>query len=294
MTHCNVAVAVAVAVLTVAPATAQGQRETRTHDIYVSVVDSSGKPVAGLTVKDFVVREDGVAREVLKVGPATDPLTISLLIDDSQASNPAINDIRNGLNAFIERLSDKAEIALATYGERPTSLVDYTTSAEALKKGVTRIFARPGSGAYLLDAIIEVSKGLQKREAKRPTIVVLMMEDGPEFSNRHYEPVLEEVKKSGAALHVLAVGSPSASREDEIRNRNMVIAEGTKRTGGRRDQLLAVSAIPERFKQVADELTSQYVVSYARPEALIPPERLEVTVTRPGLTVRSRTRAPEK
>jgi len=292
MTHCKVAVAVAV--LTVAPATAQGQRETRTHDIYVSVVDSSGKPIAGLTVKDFVVREDGVAREVLKVGPATDPLTISLLIDDSQASNPAINDIRNGLNAFIERLSDKAEIALATYGERPTSLVDYTTSAEALKKGVTRIFARPGSGAYLLDAIIEVSKGLQKREAKRPTIVVLMMEDGPEFSNRHYEPVLEEVKKSGAALHVLAVGSPSASREDEIRNRNMVIAEGTKRTGGRRDQLLAVSAIPERFKQVADELTSQYVVSYARPEALIPPERLEVTVTRPGLTVRSRTRAPEK
>jgi VWFA-related protein len=292
MTDCKVAVAVAV--LTVAPATAQGQRETRTHDIYVSVVDSSGKPIAGLTVKDFVVREDGVAREVLKVGPATDPLTISLLIDDSQASNPAINDIRNGLNAFIERLSDKAEIALATYGERPTSLVDYTTSAEALKKGVTRIFARPGSGAYLLDAIIEVSKGLQKREAKRPTIVVLMMEDGPEFSNRHYEPVLEEVKKSGAALHVLAVGSPSASREDEIRNRNMVIAEGTKRTGGRRDQLLAVSAIPERFKQVADELTSQYVVSYARPEALIPPERLEVTVTRPGLTVRSRTRAPEK
>jgi VWFA-related protein len=299
MTHWKVALAVVlsvlISVLICAPATAQQKREPRTQEIYVSVVDSSGKPVVGLTAADFVVREDGVAREVLKAGPATEPLTISLLIDDSQASNPAINDIRNGLNGFIERMSDKAEMALATFGERPTSLVDYTMSAEALKKGVTRIFARPGSGAYLMDAIVEVSKGLQKRETKkRPTIIVLMMEDGPEFSNRHYEPVLEEVKKSGAALHVLAVGSPSASQEDEIRNRNMVIAEGTKRTGGRRDQLLAISAIPERFKQVADELTSQYVVSYARPESLIPPERLEVTVTGPGLTVRSRTRAAEQ
>ena len=59
---------------------------------------------------------------------------------------------------------------------------------------------------------------------------------------------------------------------------------------GRRDQLLSVMAIPERLKQLADELANQYVVTYSRPESLIPPERLSVSVKQPGLTVRARTR----
>ena len=87
---------------------------------------------------------------MLKAGPATTPLTISLLIDDSQAAQPAIQFLRDGLNGFIDALDGKAEIALATIGERPTSVVDYTQSAVALKKGVTRIFSRQGGGAYLL------------------------------------------------------------------------------------------------------------------------------------------------
>ena len=264
--------------------------DARTRDIYVSALDGDGKPVSGMTAADFLVREDGVAREVLKAVPATDQLTISILVDDSQAASDAIPHLRDGLPAFVDRLNGKAEIALASVGERPTPLVDYTTSTEALKKGITRIFARPGSGAYLLDAIVDVSKGLQKREAKRPTIVVLTMENGPEFSNRYYQPVLEELQKSKAALHVLAVGTPSDDLSEEMRNRNLVIAEGTSRTGGRRDQLLSVISIPDRLKQLADELLNQYVVTYSAPETLIPPEKVDVSTKRSGVTVRARTR----
>jgi hypothetical protein len=116
-----------------------------------------------------------------------------------------------------------------------------------------------------------------------------MLED-VEFSNRYYQQVLDELDKSRAALHVVSIGQPDAGTSDEIRNRNMVVAEGTARTGGRRDNLLAINATPERMKQLADELQNQYLVTYARPETLIPPEKLEVTVTRPGLTTRARTR----
>lgn len=261
----------------------------RTRDVYVSVVDSKGAPIRGLTAADFTVREDRIAREVLKAGPATEPLQIALLIDDSQAATSMIQPLREAIAALIDKLQGKAEIALITFGERPTTIVEYTGSIALLKKGIGRVFPRSGAGPYLLDAIVDASRGLEKRKAVRPVIVAVTIE-GIEFSNQHYQPVLEALERSGAAFHALVVGSPSDSQSDEMRNRNMVIAEGTERTGGRRDQVLADSALPERMRQVADELLNQYVVTYGRPETLIPPSRIEVSTTKPGATARGRTR----
>jgi len=279
--------AAAFALVCLAPASALAQ--TKPTDIYVSVLDSKDNPVTGLTATDFVVREDNVSREVLKAEPASELLTVALLVDDSQAADRGIQQIREGVNKFITMLSGKAEIALISFGDRPTILQDYTQDQKLLETAANRIFPRSGAGSYLLDALIETSKGLQKREAKRPVIAVLMLED-VEFSNRYYKQVLDELDKSRAALHVVAIGQPNAGSTDEIRNRNQAIAEGTERTGGRRDQVLAISGTPERMGKLADELLHQYVVTYARPETLIPPEKIAVSVTRPGITVRARTR----
>jgi VWFA-related protein len=265
--------------------------DRRTRDVYVSVLDNKDVPITGLTAADFTVREDGVAREVLRAGPATAPMQIILLVDDSEALTPALQPMREGLTKFVERLQGHGEISIVTVGERPTSLVPYTTDINALKRGISRIFPRSASGAYLLDGILDVSQGLQKRKAERPVIVAVTME-GVEFSNLQYETVLKALDASGATLHVLSVGMPSSSIADEMRNLNAVVAEGTRRTGGRRDQVMAASGLAEALPKVADELLKQYVVTYGRPEKLIPPEKLQVTVSRPDVTVRARTRIP--
>jgi VWFA-related protein len=274
--------------------TPQRPSERRAREVYVSVVDSSGKPVSGLTAADFVVKEDNVVREVVNAGPATEPLTIAVTVDDSQASTNAIPFIRDGLSAFFKKLDGKAQIALSTYGERPTPLTEYTDSTVQLQKGIGRLFAKAGAGAYLLEALVELSGGIEKREAKRPVIVVIAVERGVEFSNLHYTKVLDALKRSGATLHVLAIGSPASSDTDEMRNRNMSIAEGTSVTGGRNDQVLAESGLGDRLGQLADEMTNQYVVSYSRPETLIPPEKIAVSVNKPGLTVRAPKRLPAR
>ena len=269
--------------------------ESRTREVYVSVVDNAGKPVTGLTAADFAVREEGTAREILKAGPATEPMTIAIGVDDSEASRQYIQFLRDALNGFVKKLDGKAQIALTTFGERPTVLVDYTDSTATLQKGIQRIFARQGGGAYLLEALVELSQGLQRREnAARKAIVIITVEAGPEFSNLFSKNVLDALKRGGATLHVLALGTPSPSDADEMRNRNIAIAEGTALTGGRRDQVLGESGLSDRLAQLADELINQYVVSYSRPESLIPPEKLDVSVTKPGLTVRAPKRASGK
>ena len=276
------------------PQRAAQASDVKTRDLYVGVVDAKGAFVTGLGPADFRVREGGVAREVLRAVPAEEPLDIVILVDDSQAATRAIPHLRDGLAQFIDRLSGKAAVGIVTIGERPTSVVERTTDAAALKKGISRIFARPGSGAYLLDAIIDVSRGLRKRETKRPPVIVALSVEGIEFSNAQYEYVLKELHDSGATLHVLAIGTPVPVNSDELRNKSILIARGTEETGGRRDQLLSEMAIPDTLKQLAGELLNQYVVTYGRPDSLVPPEKVQVSVTRPGLTVRARTRLPQK
>lgn len=264
--------------------------QAKPTDVYVSVVDGKGNPVPGLAAEDFRVREDGVAREVLKAGPATEPLSVALVVDDSQALQPAVQMIREAMDGFLKALDGKAEIALVTFGDRPTIVVDYTTDQKKLQDGAKRVFPRSDAGGNLLDTLVEVAKGMQKRKPRRPVVAVLMMDGAVEFSNRFYEQVLDELDKAGATLHVVALGQPSTNLSDEVRNRNQVIALGTERSGGRRDHVLALTAAAPQMKTLAAELLNQYVVTYARPDTLIPPQKIEVTVTKPGLTARARTR----
>jgi hypothetical protein len=258
--------------------------------MYVSVVNEAGVPVPDLGTSDFVVREDNVAREVLRVEPAVDPMQVAVLVDNSAASRDNISHIRQALPSFVAALTDgpagqKNEVTIIAIGERPTVLADYSTNRAALQKGIDRIWSLHDSGAYLLDGIIEVCQGFKKREAGRPVIVALTAE-GPEFSNRQHDQVVEPLKASGAAFNAIIIGRPSSSLSSEARERGLVLDEGTRTTGGARVEILAVESLGMKLKQLADQLTHQYKVTYARPQSLIPPERFAVTASKPGLSAR--------
>jgi VWFA-related protein len=288
MTHPRRTVAFGASVLLVLVAIAAPRAQTLQRGLYTSVLDKDGNPVAGLTPADFVVREDNLTREVLRVEPATAPMQVALLVDNSARSNNDIRDIRNAAAEFIKGITggpSKNEVMLIAVAERATILVDYTSNQEKLLKGAA-IFTQPNSGAYMLDGILDSSRGFKKREAARPVIVAIAT-NGPELSNRYRDQVIGALKDSGASLHIVMVGTPPTDvTTSEGRERAYTYSEGTEQTGGRYDNVLAASALASRLKQVADELTHQYLVTYARPQSLIPPERIRITAKRAELTVR--------
>ncbi len=256
--------------------------------LYVSALTDAGVPVANLGPADFIVREDNLAREVLKVEPATEPMQIAVLVDTSQGARDDISHLRTALPPFLTALTTgevKNEVAIIAIGERPTVYANYTFNQAELKKGVDRIWSIQGSGTYLLDGLIEVGQGFKKRGAQRPVIVAILSE-GPELSNRQHEQVLDALKNNSAAFHAITLGRPSTSLSDEARERDTVLDQGPRATGGRREELLTPMALAAKLTQLADELTHQYKVTYARPQSLIPPERVTVAAAKPGLTVR--------
>jgi len=262
-----------------------GQAGSRERTLYASVVDKNGEPVSGLTANDFIVREDNARREVLRVSRAVEPIALAILVDNSKAAEDDIQNIRDGLMKFVEEMRAESDVAIIGLADRPTILQDYTRNGELLKAAVGRVFAQPGSGMMFLEAIIETSRGLAKREEPRAHIVAILT-DGAEFGTQHYNQVLDSLKSSGAALHALAIGTFGASMSDELRNRGMVLDLGPKRSGGERHTLLSSMAVDATLGKVARELKNQYKVVYGRPESLIQPETIAVTVTRPGLTAR--------
>jgi hypothetical protein len=276
-----------VAVAVAAPAAAQPIERS----LWVSVVDQSGAPVPGLTTTDFIVREDNVSREVLRVVPAEEPMQIALLVDTSQAVRNDVSNIRNALPAFLTALTApnaagrRNEVALVGFGDRPTILTESTSSTEILQKGVGKIFALPSAGPYLLDAIEESVKGFKKREAARPVIVAIAMETR-EYSYRTYEQVVTELKDGEVPLYALMIGRPYDSLRDEDRGRQIVLDRGTRDTGGERQQLLSSMALEGRLTKLADVLTHMYRVTYAHPDSLIPPEKVTVNAKNPELTAR--------
>jgi hypothetical protein len=165
--------------------------------------------------------------------------------------------------------------------------MDYTTDPAQVTKGVGRIFAQPGSGTTLLDAINDTSRGLQKREGDRRVMVVITTE-GTDFSTPNHERAVDAIEASGAAFNALVItrrGGQDLST-DEARSRALVLDQGPRVSGGRYTQLLSSMALKGELDQVATDLENQYHVVYARPASLLPAEKVVVTVKEPGATVR--------
>jgi hypothetical protein len=95
-------------------------------------------PVEGLGPDAFVVKEDGVRREVLRVAPATEPMDIAILVDNSTAAADEITFLRSRpVEVRPDHGDGQQQVAFITLADRPTIKVEYTDDAVRLKEAVS-------------------------------------------------------------------------------------------------------------------------------------------------------------
>jgi VWFA-related protein len=287
--------------LSAVPVSASSQSVERI--VYASVLDRAGRPVTGIAATDLRVRENNIDRDVLQVSRVVERFDIAVLVDTSQDAEALIPDFRRGLIDFFRAMSDRHEIALIGFGQRPSTLVDYTRDTRQLEAGVARIFPRSGSGAYLMDSLIEASRSLRNRERPRREIVVVTGQGG-ELSDRNAGDVSGEVQRSGIVVDAFVVagstrgvgpafdaGPPEQALPAETSGqpgveRAVALADVIKATGGRREDLVTAGTLGAKLRELAARLNNQYRVTYEGPPSLTAPASIEIVTTRPDLRVR--------
>ena len=143
----------------------------------------------------------------------------------------------------------------------------------------------PNSGMTLLDAVLETAQGLGKRETPR-AVIVPVITDGTEFTNRYSTDVVNALERVDAALHAVTIGRFIYTEEHGIRERSFFLSNGPEKSGGQQITMISPHGLDQAMQKLARELSSQYKVIYARPQSLIPPERTDVSSAKPGVTMR--------
>ena len=268
--------------------------------VYVSAHDRNGAAVADLTAADIEVKEGGKTREIVSLKPASGPLQIAILVDDNGTGL-----FRVALARFIEALLGRAEFSIITVAGQPLRLTPFTPNSDVLREAIMQLNARPGTpdGGQLLAGISDAALDFERRSVERPVILALTV-GGEEHTPLPPQHVLEQLRKSGAALHVVSViGSqlrPTAqpNRVGDLLNENLgineVLGDGPKRSGGRREEVPAIAGALTGLQQLAEALKHQYVVEYALPQGVTPSDRFSVSTKRRGVTLRAPTHIPDK
>lgn len=265
------------------PGSVNATQQLRQRTIAVSVLGRSDLPVSDLAERDFSIKEDGVQREILRVAPAAPPTHVVLLIDDSSAAASNLRELRSTLNTFTDRLTEEVPapaVRLTTFGDRPTVVTDFSPTFSAVSRGIDRLQPRQGAGAMFLDAIIETCRDLRTRRITGATLVAFVAEEGPEFSNARARTVADALRGVGAGLWTVTLQDRDGAGglSDSGRERAMVIGDVTTESGGRNAVILSDQNLPQAFEKLAQQLFSRYEVTYGRPEAMVPPTKIEVTV----------------
>ena len=256
------------------------QREIAQRHVYLRVIDAKGAPVTTLTPADLVVREDDIAREIVRVAAAPPPTHLALLVDNTAEAQKLLTELRGSLVAAAQQMNQLPSppaMMLMSFAERPTRIVDFTTSDIAVENGVKKLFPRPGGGSYFLDAIVETTEAFRRAKAERPAILAFVMDSSPEFSDRIHRNVEEALDRAKTSLWTIQLQHvPAGPPSTADRERDSVIGDVTTWSGGLNKPVLSAQGVPGAFTEVVNAILGRLDVTYGRPASLVPPKRLSV------------------
>ncbi len=231
-------------------------------NVFCSVWDRNTNAfVTNLTKDDFSVYEDSQKQEVKNFNRETDlPLTIAMLIDTSQSVAPKLKfEQEAAISFFHSVLRDKDRAMLIEFDSGVTMVQDFTNDPNKLAKQIKTLKAAGGTALY--DAITLTCDEKLIREIGRKAIILLS--DGEDQSSRAtFEQALELALKAEATIFTVSVNRGGFFGVGDTKNGDRIMKQLSDETGGRAFFPFKVEDLEDSFRQINQELRSQYNIGY--------------------------------
>ena len=248
-------------------------------NILCSVRSKNGGIVGNLEKRDFTIFEDGKQQEIKNFTRETDlPLTIGLLVDVSESQERLIETERRAAHDFFTHVLRKQDQAfLISFGAEAELLQDDTNSPELLLDGLKQLrlsvpsvgihpgpvpTAGAGAGTILYDAVYLAADEKLKGDVGRKTIVVIT--DGVDTGSKiSQNKSVEAAQRADTIIYsifyqdIAAYGLFGGGGGGESVLRSM-----SGDTGGRVFRVDRGYTLPDVFRDLQDEMRSQYSISY--------------------------------
>jgi VWFA-related protein len=256
------------------------QVEVNLVNILATVHNKGGGLVGNLTKDDFTLNEDGQAQTIKYFTRETDlPLTLGLLVDVSGSQRNLIEIEREAAYQFFSQVLRKKDLAfLISFGEDAELLQDFTSSARLLQGGLQHLQVNSGvqgihpgpvptigqpRGTVLYDAVYLACHDQMTQQVGRKA-VVLITDGMDEGSRLKIEEAISGAQRADTVIYSIyyvdraaygGFGYFGAVTDSYLRRMS-------DDTGGRVFKVDRKNTLPDVFKELQDEMRSQYAIGY--------------------------------
>jgi Ca-activated chloride channel family protein len=252
----------------------------------VSVFDSSGQIIKGLSQSAFTVYEDNVKQEVSVFRQEDVPVSLGLLIDSSASMENKKDRVASAALAMVKASNPGDEVFIINFNEEADIVQDFTSDLASLEKSLRNIHAK-GETA-MRDAALLAMEHLRAK-AKRDKRVLVVITDGEDNNSIATEQRVIEAAHQNNTI-VYAIGLLGEEQPEKAARARSQLEALTTATGGRSWFIADVNEIARVTPEIAHEIRNQYVLGYtpsnAAKDGKFRAIRVEVNV--PGATVRTR------
>ncbi len=233
--------------------------------VHATVRDAQGRLVRDLTPEDFRLTEDGSEQEIVQFDFGEVPVSAALSLD--QSSSMMGGGVRaeraGGLRLVDALVSDINRAMILGFNDRVWLYADFTQDKEALAAALEAI--DPDGSTALFDTLAESIRKLNRRTGKRALVV---LSDGLDTnSTMAYADVLEFLRQSDVLVYT--IGLQLMQDGTELGDASGAVKRGVEQlraiadaTGGAPYFPIALEELEEIYGLIADELNSQYALSY--------------------------------
>ena len=271
-------------VLAFVPCLAQGAPETtlkvevKLVNVFVTVTDGRGAPVAGLAKENFHLEEDGREQKIAVFDrESAVPLSIALAVDTSLSTRKDLPLEQAAAKRFVRTVLRPAD-AIAVYGfnENVRLSAPFTAELKRIEEGIDHL--KLGAATAVYDAIFTASRALDHRQGRK--VIVIITDGGDTASTADYKEAARAAEEAEALVYSIIVVPIASSAGRETGGEHALI-QLSEDTGGKYYYADSAEALDEAFRKISDELRTQYLLAYYPSAQVASSEfrRIEVKVT---------------